>query len=102
MSDLSRLPGPVAKHWEWQQFAACAGLGTAAFFHPDGERGQSRAGRERGAKAVCATCPVKAACAEHALRVKEPYGVWGGLSESDREEILAQRAELRPAPATAC
>ena len=91
MSDLSRLPGPVAEHWEWQQLAACAGLGTEKFFHPDGERGQRRSSRETRAKAVCAACPVTAACAAHALRVKEPYGVWGGLSETDREEILARQ-----------
>jgi WhiB family redox-sensing transcriptional regulator len=93
MSDLSRLPGPVAEHWEWQQHSACAGLGTEKFFHPDGERGQRRSMRETLAKAVCATCPVMNACAEHALRVKEPYGVWGGMSETDREEILVRRGE---------
>ncbi|MDX6242929.1 MAG: WhiB family transcriptional regulator, redox-sensing transcriptional regulator [Frankiales bacterium] len=93
MSDLTRLPGPVAEHWEWQQYAACSGLGTESFFHPEGERGQRRALREIRAKAVCETCPVKAACAAHALRVKEPYGVWGGMSETDREEILAGRGE---------
>jgi WhiB family redox-sensing transcriptional regulator len=89
MSDLSRLPGPVTERWEWQQHSACAGLGTDRFFHPEGERGQRRTRRVTQAKAVCEACPVKPACAAHALRVKEPYGVWGGLSESDREEILA-------------
>ena len=89
MSDLTRLPGPVAEHWEWQQYGACSGLGTERFFHPDGERGQRRAKREALAKAVCETCPVMAPCAAHALRVREPYGVWGGMSETDREEILA-------------
>jgi WhiB family redox-sensing transcriptional regulator len=89
MSDLTRLPGPVAEHWEWQQHAACAGLGTETFFHPEGERGRRRTTHEARAKAVCEACPVKAACGEHALRVKEPYGVWGGMSATDREEILA-------------
>lgn len=101
MSDLTRLPGPIAEHWEWQQYAACTGLGTDRFFHPDGERGQSRAGRERQAKAVCAGCPVRRQCADHALRVREPYGVWGGLSEDDREQILARRGTVAPVPAQA-
>ena len=92
MSDLSRLPGPITEHWEWQQLAACSGLGTEAFFHPDGQRGQRRLSRERAAKAVCASCPVLAACAAHALAVREPYGVWGGMSESDREAIFARNA----------
>jgi WhiB family redox-sensing transcriptional regulator len=38
------------------------------------------------------------ACASHALAVREPYGVWGGMSEDDREEILSGR---RAAPAAA-
>ncbi|MGZ6870055.1 MAG: WhiB family transcriptional regulator, partial [Frankiaceae bacterium] len=38
---------------------------------------------------ICATCPVVCQCALHALRVREPYGVWGGLSESERENVLS-------------
>ena len=40
----------------------------------------------------------------HALAVQEPYGVWGGLSEADREEIIRGRTRrlrvtgLRSAP----
>jgi len=26
-------------------------------------------------------------CADYAIRAREPYGVWGGLSEDDRETI---------------
>ncbi|WP_460435515.1 WhiB family transcriptional regulator, partial [Angustibacter speluncae] len=29
-----------------------------------------------------------------ALAVREPYGVWGGLTEDDREAILAGRRAL--------
>jgi hypothetical protein len=29
---------------------------------------------------------------EHALSVREPYGVWGGLSEHEREDVYAQTA----------
>jgi WhiB family redox-sensing transcriptional regulator len=28
-------------------------------------------------------------CREHALAVREPYGVWGGLTEDEREAIYA-------------
>jgi WhiB family redox-sensing transcriptional regulator len=27
-------------------------------------------------------------CRSHALAVHEPYGIWGGLSESERENII--------------
>ena len=58
------------------------------FFHPDGERGPRRKARENAAKAVCGTCPVIAACRAQALAVQEPYGIWGGLSEDERFEII--------------
>jgi WhiB family redox-sensing transcriptional regulator len=29
-------------------------------------------------------------CRTHALSVQEPYGIWGGLSEDEREVILTR------------
>ena len=91
MTDIRHLPGPGPDFWDWQQQGACRGLDTEMFFHPDNERGPRRANREAAAKAVCARCPVMRECAEHALRVREPYGIWGGLSETERDDILAGR-----------
>ncbi|GAA4688581.1 WhiB family transcriptional regulator [Phytohabitans rumicis] len=89
MSNVRRLPGPIADIWDWQRLGACRGRDSAQFFHPDGERGSSRNRREARAKSVCAACPVRAECAAHALSVREPYGVWGGFSESERLRLLA-------------
>ena len=61
------------------------------FFHPAGERGKARRTRIETAKAVCAACPVLQACREHALAVREPYGIWGGLDESERQRLAARR-----------
>jgi WhiB family redox-sensing transcriptional regulator len=97
MADISRLPGPVADIWDWQLQGACRSVAVDqadVFFHPEGERGPARSNRERAAKAVCATCPVLRQCAEHALAVREPYGVWGGMSEEDREAVYAGRRRL--------
>lgn len=91
MTDLSRLPGPALDRWEWQLEGACLAQDTELFFHPEGERGPRRSGREAAAKAVCATCPVLERCRAHALAAREPFGVWGGLSEHDREELLGTR-----------
>ena len=49
------------------------------------------------AKAICATCPVIKECREQSLAVREPYGVWGGLSEDERTAILAARVRHRRA-----
>ncbi|MEY3448065.1 MAG: hypothetical protein RLZZ14_589, partial [Actinomycetota bacterium] len=29
-------------------------------------------------------------CRAHALAVQEPYGIWGGLSEEERIEIISR------------
>ncbi len=97
MANLRRLPGPNADLWDWQLHAACRGMESEFFFHPDRERGEARAEREQSAKAVCAACPVRTHCLEHALAVREPYGVWGGLSEDERAEVLAARKLTRTA-----
>lgn len=90
MADVRLLPGPTAESWEWQLRGACRGQDADLFFHPEGERGPARLGRELAAKALCAGCPVVTQCAAHALACREPYGVWGGLSESEREAVYAR------------
>jgi WhiB family redox-sensing transcriptional regulator len=92
MADTRRLPGPNADLWDWQLHAACRGMSSSYFFHPEGERGPARARREAKAKALCSRCPALLECRRHALRVHEPYGIWGGLSESERQQILAASA----------
>ncbi|MEJ8645170.1 WhiB family transcriptional regulator [Streptomyces sp. MS1.HAVA.3] len=37
---------------------------------------------------MCAGCPVRRACLDHALRTREPFGVWGGLTEEERHALL--------------
>jgi WhiB family transcriptional regulator, redox-sensing transcriptional regulator len=94
MAEISRLPGPVADLWEWQLHGACRSTDPRAFFHPEGERGPARRDRDAAAKAICASCPVLQQCRNHALTVREPYGVWGGLTEDDRNaRYLSLRAE---------
>jgi WhiB family transcriptional regulator, redox-sensing transcriptional regulator len=96
MAELSRLPGPIADLYEWQNNGSCREADPALFFHPEFERGPSRRKRENAARAVCSGCPVLQACRAHALKVREPYGVWGGLTEEDREVIYAaERRERR-------
>jgi WhiB family redox-sensing transcriptional regulator len=90
MTDISRLPEPTSENWEWQLLGACRGEDTDLFFHPEGERGPRRSNREAAAKAVCARCPVIAVCREHALAAREPYGVWGGMSEHEREAVYGR------------
>jgi WhiB family transcriptional regulator, redox-sensing transcriptional regulator len=84
----SRLPGPGAGRWAWQQRAACQGMDSSRFFGPERERATAGAARIAAAKGVCADCSVVLECRVFALHSGEPYGVWGGLSEYERAEIL--------------
>lgn len=45
---------------------------------------------EAVAKAVCARCPVRAACLALALTRSEPVGIYGGLTPAERD-VLAGR-----------
>jgi WhiB family redox-sensing transcriptional regulator len=74
----------------WQQSGACRS-GTATDFYPpmQTERKHERLARERRAKSVCATCPVQAACLEHAIAVDERFGIWGGLNHDERRLLRA-------------
>ena len=84
-------PRPIIEEWEWQYQAACKGLVTDIFFYSDRERGPKRAKREKIAKAICATCPVIKECRDQALRLAEPYGIWGGLTQEERFAILNRK-----------
>jgi WhiB family redox-sensing transcriptional regulator len=95
VAELSRLPVAVTEVWEWQLEGACREADPRLFFHPEGERGPARRKRDEAAVKVCAGCPVIQECRNHGLTVREPYGVWGGLTEEDREEVYAQERRAR-------
>lgn len=77
----------------WQQKAACKGPQSAAFFPPPhSERKEDRELRENRAKAICASCSVRRPCLDYALNIREPHGIWGGLNEVERRQLIAQRA----------
>ena|SRR5215475_4258050 len=88
MSNVRWLPEPRAEEWDWQIHGLCRGRDSATFFHPDGERGSARVRRDNAAKAVCRVCPVRPECAAQSLAAQEPYGVWGGFTESERTRLL--------------
>lgn len=82
---LSQVPADAT--WEWQEVGLCREADPDLFFHPQNERGLARVRRDRSAKSVCARCSVRVECADYAIRAREPYGVWGGLTEEERERI---------------
>lgn len=47
------------------------------------------------AQRICAGCPFLSVCREYALGT-EVYGVWGGTTEADRDQLRAQSASPSP------
>jgi WhiB family redox-sensing transcriptional regulator len=75
----------------WQAEAACRGEDATLFFAPNYfERRGEKDRREAKAKAICARCPVRQPCLDYALRTRDPHGVWGGLNELERRQLLRQ------------
>ncbi len=75
---------------DWQVIGLCRGNHSHLFFPPSTfERKDERERREIRAKAICQVCPVQADCIEFAMRIREPYGIWGGTTESDRRALVA-------------
>ena len=72
--------------------------------HPDpsfiAERtnsGKKNAAQEERAKAVCSDCPVKIECLDHALKMPERGGIWGGLNDNERDLLLRRLRKSNPA-----
>lgn len=74
----------------WMARGLCSQLPPTMFFPSDG------AGVEVARK-ICADCPMKAPCLEHALVNRIDHGVWGGCSERERRRILQIRRSDRAA-----
>jgi WhiB family redox-sensing transcriptional regulator len=74
------LAVPVLEERPWSVFAACLEAKDVSFFP------QNKA-QERAAAAICAICPVRGECLDHALATKERFGMWGGVSERRRKSL---------------
>jgi WhiB family redox-sensing transcriptional regulator len=68
----------------WMAQGNCNNHPPSVFFPSDGVGVEA-------AKKICASCPVKEPCLEHALEQRVDHGVWGGASERQRRRILKSR-----------
>lgn len=73
---------------DWQAKALCVGENPDVF-HPEGPSGSDT---ERHAKRICGNCPVQPECLSWALSTREESGVWGGLNEKERAELVGSAA----------
>ena len=86
----------VADGIEWRDRAACLSYPAILFFGMDDvETPAERRAREDQAKLVCSTCGVRDECLDYALTMREPYGIWGGLTEIERKARLRAAGQTR-------
>lgn len=88
MAHLPRLPDAPDRHWSRDPDGACRTADSRVFERSVDEPAAAARAREEEAKAVCAGCDVRVECRRQALAVREPYGVWGGLSEDERRTLF--------------
>lgn len=80
---MSYAPDTLTRGYDWRDEGSCRTEDPDLFF-PAGETGPS-AVQAAQAKAVCHQCPVIAACRQWALTTRQHYGVWGGMTDKERE-----------------
>ena len=79
----------------WQPVALCRGNHSHLFFPPNTqERKDERERREVRAKSICQICPVRQPCLDYANSIREPYGIWGGYTESERRHLVVTAAAV--------
>lgn len=71
---------------DWRAEAACRGMDTELFF-PVTDQGPCVL-QIRQAKAVCYGCPVTQECLSWALRTRQEFGVFGGMTEQERDHLV--------------
>lgn len=88
-SEIMRMVNAGGPRRGWTAYATCApmtGADRERFFPTRGEPSEL-------AVRVCEECPVRAACLADALVRDERWGVWGGLTTSQRDRFMRERYE---------
>ena len=70
----------------WTASAACRIVAAEELF--------SRGARQQQAKQICGGCSVRVECLAEALDNGIEWGVWGGMTERERRQLLAQRPDV--------
>ncbi len=83
----------MTAHNDWRNQAACTTQDPELFF-PIGSTGPSLRQLEQ-ARQVCSGCPVRLPCLEWAIDAGINDGIWGGLSETERQSLRRRRRTSR-------
>jgi WhiB family redox-sensing transcriptional regulator len=85
--------------YDWRESAACRDEDPELFF-PVSEVGPGSE-QVRQAKAVCARCPVRQECLEHAIETGLAHGIFGGATPHERRQRIRRGAAEQDSPRAA-
>ena len=90
---ITYIPLTAARR-SWLDEAACVGCA-----HPDGFHAGKRTPRAHveEALALCESCPVRRDCRRVSFSRDDLYGIWGGTTEEQREQLRRLRNLKRTA-----
>jgi WhiB family redox-sensing transcriptional regulator len=75
----------------WMEHGACQNRDDdAKIFFPEPGNNASQA------KRMCTKCPVRLKCLEWSLVTRQMYGVWGGVAEKKRRQMMQLRYGRTP------
>lgn len=70
---------------DWTLAARCRGMEDALF--PEGKD-------QKRVRSVCTRCPVRVRCLVEALDNRIEWGIWGGMTERERRQVLRQNPDV--------
>lgn len=85
----------------WRDHGACSNvlelrlLGVVARVRLDPNLWFPEQGSGVTARRICAACPVRVDCLEHAIGNREEFGIWGGAGEFTRRHLAAVKRSRR-------
>ena len=77
---------PLGRYDDWTLAAKCRGRQDDLF--PDGPE-------QKRVRVLCTGCPVRSECLAEALDNRIEWGVWGGMTERERRQLLRQRSDVQ-------
>jgi len=81
---------PKLRREAWMEQALCAQVDPDLFYADKSDWSMTIK-----AKLVCRECPVRAQCLSYALENNEVFGVWGGMSPTQRKDLRRAGGDWR-------
>ena len=73
---------------DWKRQGTCRTYGWPDLWFPEGK---NKRAQEQIAVSICQRCPMLERCRVSALKNKEIYGVWAGMTEDQLRELVGKR-----------